>query len=250
MLTSEQNLCEMALVKNAARNGAVCYHHDSKEIFVLVFFFPKVPRSIGSSVNQVKMSVVTFDKGVNRGNSERCTPILSYACSLIWRHESRQPPTKPLLSSDANANLNLPSGYNEVDTKEYPREVHCLELRSKPEVDDDIWIQLTPYAQHTQDHWIHQYLSTEITACNTLILMTQHDWSSSGNCFSWKMIARVYRCRITLGSERIGDPESILLIRCSRGFPKAGLLRSSQSPNKDKNEKIHSFCLQELAVVL
>jgi len=34
MLTSEQNLCEMALVKNAARNGAVCYHHDSKVIFV------------------------------------------------------------------------------------------------------------------------------------------------------------------------------------------------------------------------
>jgi len=26
----------MALVKNAARNGAVCYHHDSKEIFVLL----------------------------------------------------------------------------------------------------------------------------------------------------------------------------------------------------------------------
>ena len=35
-LTSEQNLCEMALVKNAARNGALCYHHDSKEIFVLL----------------------------------------------------------------------------------------------------------------------------------------------------------------------------------------------------------------------
>jgi len=48
LLTSEQNLCEMALVKNAARNGAVCYHHDSKEFFFYFFvsFFPKVPRSI------------------------------------------------------------------------------------------------------------------------------------------------------------------------------------------------------------
>ena len=48
LLTSEQNLCEMALVKNAARNGAVCDHHDSKEIFVLLcLFFPEVPRSMG-----------------------------------------------------------------------------------------------------------------------------------------------------------------------------------------------------------
>jgi len=44
LLTSEQNLCEMALVKNAARNGAVCYHHDSKEIFVLLcLFLPQGP---------------------------------------------------------------------------------------------------------------------------------------------------------------------------------------------------------------
>jgi len=34
----------MALVKNAARNGAVCYHHDSKEIFVLLcLFLPQGP---------------------------------------------------------------------------------------------------------------------------------------------------------------------------------------------------------------
>jgi len=47
LLTSEQNLCEMALVKNAARNGAVCYHHDSKKfLYFFVFFFPKAPRSI------------------------------------------------------------------------------------------------------------------------------------------------------------------------------------------------------------
>jgi len=32
LLTSEQNVYEIALVKNAARNGTVCYHHDSKEI--------------------------------------------------------------------------------------------------------------------------------------------------------------------------------------------------------------------------
>ena len=44
LLNSEQNLCEMALVKNAARNGAVCYHHDSKEIFVLLcLFLPQGP---------------------------------------------------------------------------------------------------------------------------------------------------------------------------------------------------------------
>ena len=44
LLTSEQNLCEMALVKNAARNDAVCYHHDSKEIFVLLcLFLPQGP---------------------------------------------------------------------------------------------------------------------------------------------------------------------------------------------------------------
>jgi len=41
----------MALVKNAARNGAV-YHHDlttiqRKFLYFFVFFFPKVPRSIG-----------------------------------------------------------------------------------------------------------------------------------------------------------------------------------------------------------
>ena len=34
LLTSEQNLCEMALID--ARNGAVCYHHDSKEICLLL----------------------------------------------------------------------------------------------------------------------------------------------------------------------------------------------------------------------
>jgi len=38
------NNCEMALVKNAARNGAVCYHHDSKETFVLLcLFLPQGP---------------------------------------------------------------------------------------------------------------------------------------------------------------------------------------------------------------
>ena len=47
LLTSKQNLCEMALVKNAARNGAVCYHHhhhDSKDICVLLcLFLPQGP---------------------------------------------------------------------------------------------------------------------------------------------------------------------------------------------------------------
>ena len=43
LLTSEQNLCEMALVKNAARSGAV-HHHDSKEILVLLcLFLPQGP---------------------------------------------------------------------------------------------------------------------------------------------------------------------------------------------------------------
>jgi len=34
----------MARVKNAARNGAVCDHHNSKEIFVLLcLFLPQGP---------------------------------------------------------------------------------------------------------------------------------------------------------------------------------------------------------------
>jgi len=34
----------MALVKNAARNAALCYHHDSREIFVLLcLFLPQGP---------------------------------------------------------------------------------------------------------------------------------------------------------------------------------------------------------------
>jgi len=38
----------MALVKNAARNGAVCYHHVSKEIFVLLcLFLPQGPTLYG-----------------------------------------------------------------------------------------------------------------------------------------------------------------------------------------------------------
>jgi len=38
LLTSEQNLCEMALFKNAAaRNGTICYYHNSKEILGLVY---------------------------------------------------------------------------------------------------------------------------------------------------------------------------------------------------------------------
>ena len=52
LLTSEQNVCEMALVKNAARNGAVCYHHDSKEIFVLLcLFLPQGPTLYTGRVN-------------------------------------------------------------------------------------------------------------------------------------------------------------------------------------------------------
>ena len=44
LLTSEQNLCEMAVVKNTARNGAVCYHYDSKEFFLLLcLFLPQGP---------------------------------------------------------------------------------------------------------------------------------------------------------------------------------------------------------------
>jgi len=44
LLTSEKKLCETALVINAARNGAVYYHHDLKEIFVLLcLLLPQSP---------------------------------------------------------------------------------------------------------------------------------------------------------------------------------------------------------------
>ena len=47
LLTSEQNLCEMALVENAARNGAVCFTTiQRKFVYFFVIFFPTVPRSI------------------------------------------------------------------------------------------------------------------------------------------------------------------------------------------------------------
>ena len=33
----------MVLVKNAVRNGTVCYHHDSKKILVLLCLLPESP---------------------------------------------------------------------------------------------------------------------------------------------------------------------------------------------------------------
>jgi len=65
LLTSEQNLFEMALVKNAARNGAVCYHHDSKDIFVLLcLLLPRSPtlyskRTQGDSILQLHNGGIT-----------------------------------------------------------------------------------------------------------------------------------------------------------------------------------------------
>jgi len=56
LLTSEQNLREMALVKNAARNGAVSYHHDSKEIFVLLcLFLPQGPTGVNAMMDFLKL---------------------------------------------------------------------------------------------------------------------------------------------------------------------------------------------------
>jgi len=51
LLTSGQNLCEIKLVENAARNSTFCYHHDSKEILGLVFFFTEGPRCIIIKIN-------------------------------------------------------------------------------------------------------------------------------------------------------------------------------------------------------
>ena len=50
LLTSEQNFCEMALVKNAVRNGTVCYHHDSKKILVLLCLPPESPILVWSDI--------------------------------------------------------------------------------------------------------------------------------------------------------------------------------------------------------
>jgi len=74
LLTSEQNLCEMALVKNAARNGAVCYHHDSKEIFVLLcLFLPQGPTLYGSTRSMRNIMCRKYEK---------------LACG--WRREERE----------------------------------------------------------------------------------------------------------------------------------------------------------------
>ena len=67
LLTSEQNLCEMALVKNVARNGAVCYHHDSKETFVLLcLLLPQSPTLYGlKKVEDTKWKVPLFNNIVS-----------------------------------------------------------------------------------------------------------------------------------------------------------------------------------------
>jgi len=38
----------MVLIKNAVRNGTVCYHHDSKKILVLLCLLPESPPAVRS----------------------------------------------------------------------------------------------------------------------------------------------------------------------------------------------------------
>jgi len=62
LLISEQNLCEIALVKNAARNGKVCYHHDSKKITVLLcFLLPRTPTLYWLQLKRVCKEVISVD---------------------------------------------------------------------------------------------------------------------------------------------------------------------------------------------
>ena len=40
----------------------------------------------------------------------------------------------------------------------HTHQVHSLELRSKPEVDDGVLVELAPDVQDAQDHGVHQEL--------------------------------------------------------------------------------------------
>jgi len=80
LLTSEQNLCEMALVKNTARNGAVCYHHDSKEFFVLLcLFLPQGPTLYSSRNRFRKGTARPFGKYVLKTSGSLSRSI------TLWR---------------------------------------------------------------------------------------------------------------------------------------------------------------------
>ena len=46
----------------------------------------------------------------------------------------------------------------EVEAKQDPGKVHCLELCSKPEVDDGVLVELAPDVHHGHHHGVHQHL--------------------------------------------------------------------------------------------
>jgi len=91
--TSEQNLCEMALIRNAARNGAVCYHNDSKEIFVLLcLLLPQSPSLYSYSLMVAANQRQTWIPA----SPERPQPLLLidlFWCPTWW---PRRPESRPL----------------------------------------------------------------------------------------------------------------------------------------------------------
>ena len=47
--------------------------------------------------------------------------------------------------------------YNQIESKEHPGQVHCLELGPEPEVHDGVLVELTPDVQDGHDHGVHQH---------------------------------------------------------------------------------------------
>jgi len=82
LLTYEQYLCEMAQVKNAARNGAVCYHNDSKEIFVLLcLFLPQGP-TLYTEFRRFSAMILQKDRTVKKERYQYHRP----QSKLIYRY--------------------------------------------------------------------------------------------------------------------------------------------------------------------
>jgi len=51
--------------------------------------------------------------------------------------------------------MHLPSSNYKIECKQHPWKIHSFEPSSKPEADNDIFIQLTPYIKYTEYHLDH-----------------------------------------------------------------------------------------------
>lgn len=57
-----------------------------------------------------------------------------------------------------NFEINSPAANNEVESEQYPWQVHRLEPRAEPERYDDVFVELAPHVQHWEDHGVHEDL--------------------------------------------------------------------------------------------